>query len=344
MKTRTIGNLLTTLALVAVAQLASAQEIVLKVHHFLPTVAIEHRLFIVPWCDKIAKESNNRLKCEIYPSMQLGGSPAQLIDQVRDGVADIVWSIPTYQAGRFIKTEVFELPFMTKSAQAASPALLEYYQKHSLDEFKGTKLITIHTLAGSVLFLTNKRPRTMEDLKGLKVRVPNRLAVKTATALGMVPVQMPVTAIAEALSKNVVDGDLSTWEASNMMGMQEITKVNVEVPKGFPRAANFVGGMFMNQAKYDSLPADLKKVIDQNSGIEMTKWSARLADDEERIGRKVAEDRKNTSIVISVDEYNRWKKATDSIKDEWIKEVTAKGANGKALYEEAVSLLNKYGG
>ena len=84
------------------------------------------------------KESNDRLKCQIYPSMQLGGTPPQLFDQARDGVADIVWTVPTYSAGRFSKSEVFELPMMTVTAKAGSQAFWDYVQKNSLDEFKGT--------------------------------------------------------------------------------------------------------------------------------------------------------------------------------------------------------------
>jgi len=95
---------------------ASAQTVTLKVHHFLPSNSTVQRLLIEPWCEKISTESSGRLKCQLYPSMQLGGSPPQLFDQARDGIADIVWTIPTYQAGRFTKSEVFELPFMTKSS------------------------------------------------------------------------------------------------------------------------------------------------------------------------------------------------------------------------------------
>ena len=91
----------TLLALIASA--TQAQQVVLKVHHFLPSTSSSQVHLIAPWCDKINKESNDRLKCQIYPSMQLGGTPPQLFDQARDGVADIVWTVPTYAAGRFTK-------------------------------------------------------------------------------------------------------------------------------------------------------------------------------------------------------------------------------------------------
>ena len=102
---------------------ASAQEVTLKVHHFLPASSFAQTLFIQPWCDRIAKESNNKMKCQIYPSMQLGGSPPQLFEQARDGVADVVWTLPGYTAGRFPSVEVFEMPFMMQSPEATSKAV-----------------------------------------------------------------------------------------------------------------------------------------------------------------------------------------------------------------------------
>src|SRR5215831_14710593 len=186
--------------------LAQAQDVVLKLHHFLPPQATIQALVFNPWCEKVGKESGGKIKCQIYPAMQLGGTPPQLFDQARDGVADIIWTLPTYQAGRFIKSEVFELPFMAKNAEAGSPAFWEYVQKNSLDEFKGVKLIAGHLHDGSLLHFANKEVKNMDELKGLRVRAPTRIGTKFLAALGAVPVQMPVPQVTEAISKGVIDG------------------------------------------------------------------------------------------------------------------------------------------
>lgn len=107
---KSLAPLAVSLGLTFAAGQAAAQEVTLKVHHFLGPQATSQRLLLGPWCEKIAKESNNRMKCQIYPAMQLGGTPPQLFDQAKDGVADIIWTVPTYQAGRFIKSEVFDCP------------------------------------------------------------------------------------------------------------------------------------------------------------------------------------------------------------------------------------------
>jgi TRAP-type C4-dicarboxylate transport system substrate-binding protein len=98
----------------------------------------------------------------------------------------------------------------------------------------------------------------------------------------------------------------------------------------------------MNQAKYNSLPPELKKVIDHNSGIEASKWAGKSWDSFQPPARKIAQDRHNAFNVLTDAEYKRWVKATESVDDEWVKEVGAKGANGKALLQDAKALLKKY--
>lgn len=322
---------------------AGAQEvIILKVSHFLPATSNVHARLVVPWCDKINKESGGKLKCQIYPSMQLGGTPAQLFDQVKDGVADIIWTAPTYQAGRFTKTEVFELPFMVKKAEKASPALWDYIQKNALDEYKGTKLIFAHLHDGAPLHFGKKQVKTLEDLKGAKVRAPTRQASKALSALGAVPVQMPAPAVPESIAKNVVDGASLPWEVMTSLKMQEICKSHTETGPGHPTISNTFLIFAMNQAKYNSLPPDLKRVIDRNSGVETSRWAGRSMDSFQPPARKIAQDRHNTFNIMNEAEYQRWVKATEPVFDAWVKEVGAKGANGRALLNDARALLKKY--
>jgi len=162
MKVRNSVVLAAAAAVTLAAGASRAQEVVLKIHHFLPPQATVQALVFNPWCEKIGKESGGKIKCQIYPAMQLGGTPPQLFDQARDGVADIIWTVPTYQAGRFAKSEVFELPFMARNSEVGSPALYEYVQKNSLDEFKGVKVLAMHLHDGALLHFSSKPVRTME--------------------------------------------------------------------------------------------------------------------------------------------------------------------------------------
>jgi TRAP-type C4-dicarboxylate transport system substrate-binding protein len=344
MKTRKLAKWVMP-AVAAFAWSASpAQEVVLKVEHFLGPNSTAQQQLLGPWCEKIGKESAGRIKCQIYPAMQLGGTPPQLFDQAKDGVVDVVWTIPTYQAGRFVKSEVFELPYLIKTAETGSPALWEYVQKNSLDEFKGTKLILTHVHDGAQLHFTDKTVKTLDDLKGLKVRAPTRIATKVLAALGAVPVQMPVPQVPEAMSKGVVDGASLPWEVVPALKIDEIAKTHTDSPPGQPTMSNTIFVVAMNQAKYDSLPPDLKKVIDANSGIEASRWAGKIWDGTIAPAQKSALAHKGVINVLTPAEYERWKKATEGVDKDWIGEANAKGANGAALLEDAKALIRKNGG
>jgi len=326
---------LAILALMCAAGGVSAQTVTLKLHHFLPPGSTAHINFMVPWCDKIAKESAGKMKCQIYPSMQMGGTPQQLFDQVKDGVADIIWTVPGYQAGRFPITEAFELPFMVYSSENASRGLWNYAIKNAMGDYKGVKPILFHVHDGSLIHTTKKQIKTLEDFKGLKVRAPTRQSTKMVTALGATPVPMPLPQAAEALAKGVIDGAMIPWEVVPAMKFQEITRFHTEVPAGAAQISNTVFIFAMNQAKYDSLPAELKKVIDANSGAD---WSAKVGKifaEDAAPGRKSAQARNNTFYTLPAAEVQRWEKATASVAEEWVKDVTAKGFDGKRLLEEA---------
>jgi len=338
MKTR----LLLAAALFAAALPAYAQETILKVHHFLPGTSNAHINIIQPWCDKVNKESGGKLKCQIYPAMQLGGTPPQLFDQARDGVADIVWTVPTYQSGRFVKSEVFELPFLMRNAETGSRAFWDYVQKNSLDEFKGTKLIFLHLQDGGQLHFANKDVKGLDDLKGLKIRSPGRVGARIIAAWGATPVQMPLPAVPEAVSKGVIDGAMVPWEGVPVIKLQEITKFHVVTSPTQNKMSNTIFAFAMNQAKYDSLPADLKKVIDANSGIEWSAIAGRAFDATVGPNSKEAVGRGNKLTVLSDAEYKRLQAASESVNDEWMKEVAAKGGDGKALLNSAKELLQKY--
>jgi TRAP-type C4-dicarboxylate transport system substrate-binding protein len=329
-------------AFAAAALPAAAQEITLKVHHFWPPGAMPPTALLAPWCDKIAKDSGNRLKCQIYPAMQLGGTPPQLIDQAKDGIADIVFTLPGYTAGRFPLMEVFELPFMSASAEATSQAAWEYFDKYARKEFPGIQMLSVNVHDNGYIHTRERQIRVMADFKGLKMRAPTRQTNKLLGALGATPVAMPLPALADALSKGVVDGYLLPWEVIPSIKAHELTKYHSETDPKSRALYTAVFTLAMNQAKYDSLPADLKKVIDANSGVATAKAFGRQWDASAPPARKLAVDRGNTFYVIPASELANWDKATASLDDEWAKDVTAKGNDGRMLLQAARDLIRKY--
>jgi TRAP-type transport system periplasmic protein len=332
------------LALAALTTPAAAQDVTLKVHHFWPPGAMPPSTILAPWCDKIAKDSGNRMKCQVYPAMQLGGTPANLIDQAKDGVVDIAWTLPGYTAGRFPLMEVFELPFMSASAEATSQAAWDYYTQHGNREFPGIKALAINVHDNGYIHTNPRQVKVMADFKGLRMRAPTRQTNKMLAALGATPVAMPLPQLAESISKGVVDGYLLPWEVIPSIKAHELTKFESETD---PKARALYTAVFilaMNQSRYDSLPADLKKVIDDNSGAALSRAMGKQWDASAPPARKLAVDRGNTFYVIPAEELDNWQKATASLPDEWAKDVSAKGADGKALLQTAKDLIRKYEG
>jgi TRAP-type C4-dicarboxylate transport system substrate-binding protein len=324
-------------------QSAGAQEVTLKFHHIWNPQAMAAVNVIAPWCEKVAKESSNRLKCQILPAMSGGGTPAQLVDRLKDGVDDVTITLPGYTAGRFPSTEVFELPFMTNSAEAGARATWDYMNKYSLKEFPGTKLLATWVHDEGYVHTTSKPIHTLADFKGLKMRAPTRQTNKLLAALGANPVGMPLPAVPDAVSKGVIDGFLLPWEVMPSLKLHEMVKYHSETDPSRPALYSAVFIFAMNQAKYDSLPADLKKVIDANSGLAVSAWAGEVGFDAVvEPFKKIAKDNGGTFYNLPDAEYKRWVKATDGVDDDWMKDVANKGADGKKLIEEARALIKQY--
>ncbi len=327
-------------AFAALAFGASAQEVTLKVHHFLPAGSYAQTMFIQPWCDRIAKESANRMKCQIYPSMQLGGTPPQLIDQVRDGVVDVVWTLTGYTPGRFPLVEVFELPFLMQNPEATSKALWDYVGQYAPNEFKGLHPLAFHVHGDGVFHMVNKPIKTLADLKGLKLRAPTRQTNKLLAALGATPVAMPVPQVGEALAKSVIDGALVPYEVVPSVKIQELVKFHSETDPAEPAIYTSTFVFAMNQAKYAALPADLKKVLDANSGQALSGQIGKAFLQADAEGKKTTA--RNTTNVIPKAELEKFQAAGQTVTDAWVSDITAKGSNGKQLLDGARALIAKH--
>ena len=317
---------------------AMAQDVTtLKVHFFLPATSFANTLFITPWCEKIAKESANKMKCQIYPSMQLGGTPPQLFEQVRDGVADIVWTLPGYTAGRFPAVEVFELPFMMQNPEATSKALWDYVGQYASAEFKDVKPLAFHVHGDGVFHMAKKPINTAADLKGLKLRAPTRMTNKFMALLGATPVSMPVPQVGDALAKGVIDGAVVPYEVVPSVKIHELVKFHSETDPAEPAIYTSTFVFAMNQAKYAALPADLKKVIDTNSGQGLSGQIGKAFLQADGEGKKLTT--KNATNTIPAAELANWKKLGQPLADGWVADMNAKGLPGAEMLGAARKLI-----
>jgi TRAP-type C4-dicarboxylate transport system substrate-binding protein len=331
--------LLAAAAFGAMTATSFAQEVTLRLHQFLPPQATIPANALTPWAEKVEADSGGRIKVDLYHAMQLGGTPPQLVDQVKDGVVDLIWTVIGYTPGRFLSTEAFELPFMMTTGEATSKAFHEYCEKNCAHEFEGFKVIAWHT-HGPGLIHSRNPINTPEDMRGVKIRGGSRVVNQMLEELGATPVGMPVPAVSESLSKGVIDATTIPWEVTPSLKVSELVTNHT----GFSGENGLYTQTFlfaMNPAAYEALPDDLKKVIDDNSGIETAAMFGRVMDEGDKAGLAIAENLGNNIITLDEAETQRWKDAAEPLIDAWASEMSAKGLDGPALVDDARALIKK---
>ena len=345
MKRRTFVQGAATAAVLGAPHLSglAQQSVTLKFHTFMAPMSNVWLTMHKPWMDKVEKDSGGRIKFEGYPAMQLGGTPVQLYDQARDGVVDIVWTLPANTAGRFPRIEVFELPFMMNNAEATSKAYWEYFQTQCPDEFKETQVLALHVHGPGMFHSASKPIKSAADLKGMKVRGPTRQITKMLASVGATPVGMPLPQIPDALSKGTIEACVIPWEVVPSVKVHELTKFHSEFDNsgGALYTTTFV--MAMNKVRYEGLAPDLKKVIDANSGLATSAWLGKTQQSNDPNGRKAAVDRGNTIYQFTPAQREEFVKLSSHVDDEWVADMDKRGFKGKALLDSAKALIAKHG-
>jgi TRAP-type C4-dicarboxylate transport system substrate-binding protein len=318
------------------------QAVTLKFHTFMAPLSNVWLNMHKAWMQKVEQDSNGRIKFEAYPAMQLGGTPVQLYDQARDGVVDVVWTLPGNTAGRFPRVEVFELPFIMTNAEATSKAYWEYVQTMAPDEFKETQVLALQVHGPGCIHTADKPVHNVNDMRGLKLRAPTRQVTKLLAALGATPVGMPLPQIPDALSKGTIQGCVIPWEVVPSVKVHELTKYSAEFDPagGALYTTTFV--MCMNKAKYNALAPDLKKVIDANSGLATSGWLGKVQQAGDVPGRKAATDRGNTIFTVSANDAQEFRRRSREIEVQWVDDMNKRGHDGRKLLDTARSLIDKH--
>ncbi|HEY8251893.1 MAG TPA: TRAP transporter substrate-binding protein [Burkholderiales bacterium] len=328
------------LAVFAACAIPAQAQTVLKVHSFSGPQAPDQARHLFPWAEKITKESGGKLKVEVYTNMQLGGKPADLPQQLDDGVVDAILIVPGFSPGRYPGLEGTELPFTNVGLSAGqSPAVFEWATKWLMtNELKGSRMIASHTTDASIIHSRTKPMKTLDDFKGMKFRVPGRFVGEAAKALGATPVGIPLPGVYEALERGQVDGMFINWAIVPPYRLHEVTKYHLETPIYQSPIMTF-----MSQKSYDKLPADMKKLIDANSGIEYTKKIGLVWDELTVPAKKAITDRGNTLYRLDEKERQRWIAAIQPVYKIWIAEMDKRGLPGQKMFDDLLATTAKYG-
>ena len=294
------------------------------------------------WCAMLEQKAAGKVRCQVLPRA-VSAAPGTF-DAVRNGLADLSFTVHGYTPGRFVTTQMVELPFMGNSAEATSVAFQRSYAKNPAiaDEHKGVKVLAVFTHGPGMAFNTKKPVTQVDDLAGMKWRIGGGMVNEVSKALGMNVTLKPAPESYELLSTGVMDGTLFPAESVESFKIDKVIKYATTFPGGLYNTS-FV--FMMNPAKFDALPVDVKKIVDELSGEFAARMMGRGWDRVDRRGLAfmqasgVAFTQADPAFVAAV------KAKTGSLEQTWAKAAEAKGLKDakKALadYRAEIAKLEK---
>ena len=325
MKYLRLSFLAATAATALAAPLAGAQT-VLTVSSWLPPT---HGMSMAQkeWCDLLEKNTAGKMKCNILPR-GVTNAPGTF-DAIKNGLADVSFTVHGYTPGRFVYTQMAEFPFLGNTSEPISVAFNRVASRHPefMAEEQGVKVITFFTHGPGIIFNT-KRPITrVEDLQGLKFRVGGGMVNDISKNLGMNVTLKPAPDSYELLSGGVMDGTLFPAESTESFKIDKIIKYATTFPGGLYNTS-FV--FMMNQGRYDKLAPNEKKAVDAISGEVAARIFGRAWDNVDR--RATALMQVNQVQIVKADAkfIADVKARTAPLEQKWVQDAAAKGLKDPA--------------
>jgi TRAP-type transport system periplasmic protein len=319
-----------SVCLASVSSFAAEKVITLRFGHYMPPVAWQVKL-VQDWGKEVEQKTNGRVKVTVYPGQTLV-SAGDTYDGVVKGVADIGWSNFSYSKGRFPLLELVDFPMGIESAETSIGMVNAFVEHFKPKETSDVKILWLETHNPAMMH-TRKAVRNLEDFKGLKIR-SNALSAAIVTFLGGAPVGMPIPEAYEALSRGVVDGIATDIEAIPIFGLSNVVKFHT-----IAKSSAYLSAFFtvMNKQKWDSLPPDVQKIIDQINKETIPKiakgWVYRYTADQEKLGKEG-----HTFIRLTKEEDARWAERIKPLFTDYLKMTKEKGLPG----EEALKWCQDY--
>jgi TRAP-type transport system periplasmic protein len=313
----------------------SAQTIELRLSHWGGPTHANQKVFL-PWAEMIAKKSGGRLKVSVFHSGMLG-KPADHWDMAQNGIVDIGWGTHNYTAGRFPLTSAMDLPYLANTAKGGSRALYEFYLKHLQKEHEKVKVLWLQCPAPFHLHTTKKAVLVPQDIAGLRIRAGGGQLSEIVRSVGAVPVQIAVPETYQAMERGVVDGTILPYEAGKAFKLVEIAKHVTDV--GIYTASQFT---IMNLAKYNSLPEDLRKVIDELSGAWGAEFAGDVWDKAEEEGLAAIKAAGVQHHKIAPEQRAAWREKTSAVEEAWVRTLEAKGLPAKQALADLKELIKRY--
>lgn len=281
------------------------------------------------WAKQVEEASNGELQVELsYPPVD----PRDLMDRVRSGISDAAWITHGYTTGRFVLTNMVELPGNGGNAEQASRAFWKVYTEEFADEGEHEGVVPIALFVhGPGMIHTREPIKTVADLEGLKIRTGGGTQGEIAERLGLVTVSAPATKAQELLSQGVADGVMFSLETIESFKLGDIVTYHYTMPDNLYTASMAI---VMNENFLEELSDSQKEALWSVSGAELSALVGRAWDGADQ----EAKEKFGADSVTVVDGEMKEKidAALEGMDEDWIKRAEAEGV------EDAAAVLEKY--
>jgi len=314
---------------------AQAQDVTLRLSHWVPAGIAPASKGIEPWAKDVEAASDGRISVQIFPAQQLGKAPDHY-DMARQGIVDLAWINPGYTAGRFPIYALTEVPFMVSDSVRGAKAIHEWYAEYgAAQEMGDVKVCFIHPHAPGTLHSKTKITKP-EEIMGKNIRPAHATMARFVSLLGGGPVQVPAPEVREALSRGTADAVTFPWGGMYDFKLTDEVTQHLDMP--FYMSAQV---LVMNKDSYEGLSEKNKTVIDDHCTPD---WSSRVAqgwfEDDMAARDKLMASDDQTLNVPTEEEVEAWRTAAGPLIDEWRKNVTAAGGNADAILDGYTESLN----
>lgn len=311
-----------------------AKPIKLTYSNFFPPTHVQSKL-AQSWCDEIKKQTHGKIIVEYYPGQTLTKS-RQVYDGVVSGLSDVGMALFAYTRGRFPVMEAVDLPLGYKSGVAATKVVNEVYNEFKPKELADTQVMYLHAHGAGVLHTKGKAVRTMDDFKGMKLR-GHGTSAQVIQALGGTPVSLPMPELYQSLQKGIVQGALYPIEVNKGWRMGEVTDYLTNSTSIAYTSSFYV---VMNIQKWNSIPADLQKIISSINQEWMVKHG-KAWDESDKIGLEYFKSLGHEVIELSDAESAKWKNTITPVFEHYIHQMDKKGFDGKKIVGFVKNSLEK---
>ena len=310
-------------AAMSVGVQAQDKPVELRFAHWLPGSHPLAKLGFEPWAKSVEAASNGTIKVALFPAQQLGKA-ADHYDMVRDGIADMSWVSPGYQAGRFPVFAAAELPFQVSKPGPGSAAVDKWYRNYSATEMKDVRVCFAHVHIGT---LHSKKPISEpSQIKGMKIRPSNGTMAQTMSLLGATNVQVSAPESRDALEKGVADAITFPWNSLISFNIDKAVKNHTDM-RLYAAAFTWV----VNPTWYSKLSVAQKKVMDDHCNND---WAGKVGTawgDDEDSGQGKLEKQGHNIVQLTPQQLDAWKKAVEPINAQWVEAVGKAGINGQQV-------------